>query len=396
MDLSAEKPTEKGHDTPDSTFNRFSRGSREIMTTWARRVRAEIPAAREQTAIALEDAIPLILHRLAEALRKTESPVKLITDAKASSEKHGLDRAQFSTYSLHQVVEEYRILQETIFDYLEKGGTPLSIRDRETILNFISLGVADAVTSYSNYEKSQIQNYIDKLEEEKSNRELFVSMLSHDMRTPLTTAILIADHLIHNPELAADLTPNLARSLERTDRMVTDLLDANRIRTGERLDLEKAECDLRSICAQVIADLATQSGERFVLNSPTQVIGYWNAEALRRALTNLCTNAIKFGDPNAPITITLTEMEIEVSLSVNNKGRTLSREELSHIFLPFRRGSAGSASPIRGWGLGLTIVKGIVDAHYGRMTVVSDENIGTTFEITLPKDIRTVSQLPRP
>lgn len=109
-----------------------------------------------------------------------------------------------------------------------------------------------------------------------------------------------------------------------------------------------------------------------------------NKDGLRRLIENLASNAVKYGQENTPITISLEQDKNTVTLSIHNKGEPIPLEEQSIIFKQFRR--SGSSEDKIGWGLGLPVVKGIVDAHNGSITVESEKNKGTTFIINLPKN----------
>jgi signal transduction histidine kinase len=109
---------------------------------------------------------------------------------------------------------------------------------------------------------------------------------------------------------------------------------------------------------------------------------------LRRVIENLISNAAKYGSPTGPITLTLEKRASEIDISVHNVGNPLPREELLQLFDPFHRSSTADASPHVGWGLGLTLVRGVAEAHGGRVHVESTPEAGTTFTLSLPLDSR--------
>ena len=129
-------------------------------------------------------------------------------------------------------------------------------------------------------------------------------------------------------------------------------------------------------------------GERFVLTAEDGVRGIWSGEELRRALWNLATNAIKYGAPDKPVTITIKRTDAGAQASVHNDGCVLSREDQARLFEPFARTRSAQAGGLRGWGLGLTLVHGCAEAHGGRVKVNSDAATGTTFTLELPLDAR--------
>lgn len=239
---------------------------------------------------------------------------------------------------------------------------------------------------------SQLNEKIAALNAERDLRERFVSVLAHDLRGPLSTAKLAATVLLERPyhldEQGRRLAANIDRSLERTDRMVRDLLDANLVHAGEQLPLELAHCELGAIAHDVAAELAGTYGDRFVVHADTGVHGIWSAEELRRAVWNLASNAAKYGAANRPITIEVRRTDAGAELSVHNEGVPIPLDEQPHLHRQFARARAAKAGPAKGWGLGLTLVHGCMEAHGGRLRLRSDAPSGTTFTLELPRDAR--------
>lgn len=235
---------------------------------------------------------------------------------------------------------------------------------------------------------NMLQQGVSTLEGEKEIRERFVLALGHDLRNPLSAAKIAAQLLARHPD-EADLilktADRIVRSVDRADNMIRDLLDANRIRAGEKLPLHRSQCRLDLLMADAVSDLISLHGSRFVLETPLKVEGFWDCESLRRVVENLCTNAVKYGDQDWPITVCLRDRPGEIEISVHNYGRPLSPEEASTLFLPFRRSISAVAGNQKGWGLGLTLVRGVAEAHGGTAEVKSESGVGTTFRVVLPK-----------
>lgn len=228
------------------------------------------------------------------------------------------------------------------------------------------------------------------LEEERDLREKFVSTLSHDLRTPLTAARMSAQLILRQPDMTEPgraLANRVVSNIDRVDRMIRDLLDANRIRAGERLPLEILQCDLRGMASEALAMLATVHGDRFVLRAEAEEIrGYWDCDALRRVLENLVNNAVKYGSLHSPVTCTLTQTEREVRISVHNEGEPIPPQDQADLFQQFKRTRSAQVSGERGWGLGLALVYGIVEAHGGQVWVESAPEKGTTFTVAVPRN----------
>jgi signal transduction histidine kinase len=213
--------------------------------------------------------------------------------------------------------------------------------------------------------------------------------LSHDLRTPLTAIKLTAQLIARGRDASGPLVSSAQRisaTIDRADGMIGNLLDANQLRAGERLHLEMKECDLVLIARQTIDELTIMHGERFKLRASGPVLGFWNREGIGRILENLCSNGIKYGDPAKQISVGIcTDAEL-VKISVHNEGPFIPQAEQATLFDPFKRAESAKSGQQKGWGLGLTLVKGLCEAHGGSVNVESAPGRGTTFQIRLPHD----------
>ena len=131
---------------------------------------------------------------------------------------------------------------------------------------------------------------------------------------------------------------------------------------------------------------------RLKLTACESIIGKWNESGLRRVIDNLVINALKFSVPNSPILLTITQSKEAVEVSVHNDGAPIPSDEKSILFQQFRR--ARNSQGKKGWGLGLTIVKGITEAHGGHVEVESELGAGTTFRVILPRDSKKTLSFP--
>ncbi|HXH73451.1 MAG TPA: HAMP domain-containing sensor histidine kinase [Bacteriovoracaceae bacterium] len=234
------------------------------------------------------------------------------------------------------------------------------------------------------------QKSLENLQRERVLREQFVATLTHDLRSPLAAAKMSAQMIVRKSDLGENAHRLLGRilsNIDRVDQMIQDLLDANLIREGETLPLKFEECDLREIVNDSIEDLITVHGDRFILLGEGEFKGVWSCSALRRVVENLAVNGIKYGDLYTPVTISLSRFENDCfEIAVHNEGKVISSEDQKILFEPYRRTSSARLGQNKGWGLGLTLVKGIIDAHHGKIKVESGPGLGTTFSIQLPSD----------
>ncbi|WPU63488.1 sensor histidine kinase [Peredibacter starrii] len=221
-----------------------------------------------------------------------------------------------------------------------------------------------------------------------SLREEFISLASHELKTPITSLTLqtqlyqrkfMKDQTLE-PDQLSKLFMTYDLQLKRLTRIISDMLDISRIQAG-KFELEVTEVDLEMTVKQVV-DLA-MSIERVPINLVTQgsVKGHWDAFRIEQAVLNLVTNAIKYGR-GMPIDITLKSANNAVIIEVADRGIGIRPEHLGRIFDRFER--AVGHREFAGLGLGLYITKQIVEAHGGKIQVESVYNEGSKFTITLP------------
>lgn len=235
--------------------------------------------------------------------------------------------------------------------------------------------------------REEAETALSQLRIERNLREQFVSALSHDLRTPLTAAKMSAQLIPRQPNLpdkVYSLAARVRHNIDRADQMITDLLDANRIRAGQGLPIELAPGDLWQVVADTLEELSTVHGERFLLHGEEPLQGHWDARALRRIVENLCGNALKYGDPTRAVTVTLKQEGDLVELAVHNWGNPIPPGEQEQLFQYFTRARSAEASGKKGWGIGLTLVRGVAEAHGGSVCVESTREQGTTFRVRLP------------
>ena len=165
--------------------------------------------------------------------------------------------------------------------------------------------------------------------------------------------------------------------------MVNDLLNISLITTG-RLELEREKIDLSKIVSDVttrLEDQAMKSGSSVVFINKPKVIGNWDPIRIEQVVTNLVTNAIKYGN-GKPITIDLTTDKKYAVLNVLDHGIGIPKDQQEKIFDRFHRGAVNSS--IKGLGVGLYLISEIVKAHHGKISVKSTPKEGSVFTLQLP------------
>lgn len=252
------------------------------------------------------------------------------------------------------------------------------------------LGIAEEAVAEL-LERQRAEGAASKLELALDLRQKFFALVSHDLRQPLTAIKASAELILRHPqraELCAALSSRIVESVNRADRLIVDLLDANRLRAGLELVLNVARVDLHALVAELLFDLSIVHAGRCRYDEPEACVGFWDPKALRRAVENLVSNAVKYGDAEAPVTLKVERQEGTIQISVHNHGNPIAPLELENLFQWHERTAAAQMSGQTGWGLGLMLVKGIAEAHGGVVRVRSSAEEGTTFTIELPLDAR--------
>lgn len=218
--------------------------------------------------------------------------------------------------------------------------------------------------------------------------EELVGIVSHDLRNPLN-AILLGTHVLRASELSpqhARVVGRIASSAERATRLVADLLDFTQARLGGGLRVSPREADVHALVADCAEELRLSwPGRMLDVRARGAGLAHLDPDRLVQVAGNLASNALTYGAPDQPITLTSCVYDAVVELHVHNHGRPISSDLLSHIFEPMRRGEQSVKLGSRSIGLGLYIVREIVSAHGGTVTVTSTEPEGTTFLVRLPR-----------
>jgi two-component system, LuxR family, sensor kinase FixL len=239
-----------------------------------------------------------------------------------------------------------------------------------------------------------------KAQEEVRERDEFLSIASHELRTPVTALQLQLQLLQRSagrsvggvPDALATKLVTLERQCRRIAVLVNELLDVSRLRLG-RLELRLEELDLAEVARETVSHLrdeAVKLGSTIEVVAPAQAPGRWDRVRIEQVITNLLSNAIKFGQ-GKPIVVGVAGDGERARVEVKDHGIGIEPEDQSRIFGRFER--AVPTQHFGGLGLGLYIAREIVEAHGGKIAVSSVPGSGTTFTIDLPRD---PPPMPRP
>lgn len=233
----------------------------------------------------------------------------------------------------------------------------------------------------------------EKLRNEIRARDEFLSIASHELKTPLTATLLkiqVALHNIRNTSLANFSVQNLMDMLlsseqqtQRLAKMIGDLLNVSLMQTG-RLELERENADLSIITTDVIKGLIEKARKENIdirLTSTGAVNGKFDKMRIEQVLINLLTNAMKYGKQK-PIDVKVEKTNSTGKVTITDYGIGITEKQKEKIFLLFERGVRDGQK--NGLGVGLYITNQIVKAHKGKLHLESKEGKGSTFCLELP------------
>jgi len=235
-----------------------------------------------------------------------------------------------------------------------------------------------------------------RTEAEAANRlkDEFVSIVSHDLRTPLN-AMLGWTALLQKGTLAPSITARALRSIHdnatRQAKLIDDLLDFSRI-IGGRMALEREQIDLRDLLRNVIESMVPATAAKRIelqFSAAPDAIVLGDLHRLEQVFFNLLGNAVKFTEEGGRIDVALQCRDGHVEASVTDTGVGIEPEFLPHVFDRFRQADSTTTRVHGGVGLGLSIARQLVEAHQGTIEVESEgKNHGSTFTVRLPVAIQ--------
>jgi signal transduction histidine kinase len=235
-------------------------------------------------------------------------------------------------------------------------------------------------------------------EEEKNRASLerrLIGIVSHDLKNPLSAILMSAQLLSRRATLQPEnrkVVDRIRLTAERTVRLIDDLLDFTRVRLGTQLPVSRQPMNLHHVVGQVLAELRLNHPERaLVLETEGDGEGLWDPGRMSQLAMNLVANALKYGLPGSPVEVGIRGDAGRVELRVHNDGKPISESVAGVIFEPMQRGNAQTDVTGRSLGLGLYIVRHIVEAHGGAVSFTSSAEAGTTFTVALPRSPAAVA-----
>jgi signal transduction histidine kinase len=306
-----------------------------------------------------------------------------------ASEMHGVERVS-SGFHITDVVSEYRALRASVLRLWRKSLPQLDLNDIDDLTRFdesLDQSLAHGVASYS--------KRID------DSRQMFLAILSHDLRNPLsiirTAAYLVS--LKNEDPASVEAVQMINKSTDVMMKLISDLIDFSSSGLGRTMPMNREPVDMDMLCREVIGFYRATHADRVLrFHSDGDVNGVWDVGRIRQVISNLMGNAIQHGSPDGPITLSVTSKgtpptasgrtDSAIVLSVHNEGPSIPAEILPTLFDPLKRYATQESVAQRtlgSIGLGLYIVREIVVGNGGTVSVASTAEEGTTVTVCIPR-----------
>jgi signal transduction histidine kinase len=341
-----------------------------VFDHWEASVRAHIKGAAELLGPALTDNLPSLYENLAEAISPGLARATA-TQHTTAAMSHGSERARLTCFGPDEVLREYQLFRDAIREVAQARGIRWTADVWAAISRSIEIAACESLREFAATHEAL--------------RRRMAAALSHDMRAPLAVIATAAQLIAHSNdiEVAKRSADKILRHAARLESMMGELLDALTVLREELPPLVLSPFDMRELAQDVARQFGEHGGGPFTVTGDS-VAGHWCAPALRRALENLVSNAVKYGAAGE-VRIDIASGRGRLSLSVHNHGPAIPAERRERIFgYLFRYGGPGTV----GWGIGLPFVRDVAEAHGGSVSVDSAEETGTTFTIDIPVDCR--------
>ncbi|WP_373060625.1 ATP-binding protein [Gemmatimonas sp.] len=368
----------------------FIAANRELLLSEWEDFASSRDGAEHMDRAALRDHAGSLLRDICADLRTPQSPAEAEEKSHGNSDSpdtapdsaaqaHGEERAH-SGFSISEMVSEFRALRASVLRHWTAHKGTLSGTDLVDLMRFnesIDQTLSESITRFT--------VSIDE------SKDLFLAILSHDLRAPLQTVLMVNEHLASAPSgdsTQAVLVSRATRSVTRMIELVDDLLDFTRSRMGAGLSVILALTDLSTVVRHAVEEVeAAHPMWAFETHIEPELQASVDAARIRQVLANLLNNAVHHGDSSLPVTVHLRGTDCDVVIEVNNFGPVIPATDIGGLFSPFKRvlTDAPPASADHHLGLGLYITDRIVAAHHGHIEVTSSKDDGTKFRVTVPR-----------
>jgi signal transduction histidine kinase len=362
-----------------------------IVDEWEQFAKTITPAAINMDRVALRDHAKAILLAAARDMTTAQTASEQLAKAKGEGPEKtpSLDEAGASHgelrhtvgFDLVQMTSEFRHLRACVIRMWVSSLEVPDLAYLQDMIRFneaIDEALAESTAAYA--------------EQVDHSRDLFLAILGHDLRAPLQAVSMSTELLLRKATLEGDALTcaiNIKRGARHMAVMVSDLLELVRSRLGKSLPIEPKPMDLADAAHAAIAEACAGNPEC----DPTVRVagdtrGVWDARRIDQLLQNLIGNALQHGLSKRDVTVTVTGEPDSVRLTVQNFGVPIPEDAIPTLFDPLvRSASEELGQPTTSLGLGLFIVKEVVDAHSGTIDVISNQTDGTLFTVVLPRNV---------
>lgn len=299
--------------------------------------------------------------------------------------------ASFATLGDNKVnTYEYKVRTEILDPVWIRSRGKVFERDANGNVKRI-LNILQNITEQRESEKDRVDRLISLRQKDVllQQRDEFIGIASHELKTPITSIKAYADILQEMLEEEGDsvhssLMQKLNDQVDRLASLIGDLLDTTRISSGQ-LILRLENFSLNDLVTGRVEELRRLSGQRHILLSAEESLSvYADKERIGQVVTNLISNAIKYSWDDSKITVTIARTANGTKVSVRDEGVGISKENLKRIFNRFFRANTGEMKNFQGMGLGLYISAEIIQRHGGIISAASEEGRGSEFWFVLP------------
>lgn len=362
-----------------------------IVDEWEQFAKTITPAAESMDSAALRDHAKAILLAASRDMSKPQTPSEQAAKAKGEGpdKTPSLDEAGASHgelrhtvgFDLVQMTSEFRHLRACVIRLWVNSLESPDMAYFQDMIRFneaVDEALAESTAAYA--------------EQVDRSRDIFLAILGHDLRAPLQAVSMSIELLLRKTALEGDAlacATHIQRGTRHMAVMVGDLLELVRSRLGKSLPIEPTPTDLAEVAHAAIAEACAGNpacDPTLEIHGDTR--GVWDAGRLAQLLQNLIGNALQHGSNKRDVTVTLKGEPQAVRLTVHNFGAPIPEDAMATIFDPLVRSTDEEpGQPSTSLGLGLFIVKEVVNAHKGTIEVTSSEEDGTLFTVVLPRKV---------
>jgi signal transduction histidine kinase len=370
-------------------LSRFiNENTEQILAEWDSFARTHVPAAKGMSELALRDHAAQILATAASDIDTEQSKRQQAEKSKgdapddlySAASRHGTLR-HGSGFTLVQLVAEFRALRATVIRLWQAQVRNFNADTTNDMVRFnesIDQALAESAETFS-------------LRTTRT-RDTFLGILGHDLRGPLAALSMAGDYLVMagaRAERSAEIGATVQRVTVHMSGMVNDLLEYSRTQLGDGIPIIRKCEDLGHICEAALHDArATHPGCLFHYATSGDLSCSVDGPRLQQVLTNLLANAARYGAKDHPVKLLVNGEVDTLVLQVENQGLPIPAESLEAIFSPLVQLSIdgqGDGRASTSLGLGLFIAREITEAHGGKITAKSNEQVGTVFTVEIPR-----------